>query len=116
MLNEQNEAPLLAAIQRTLKVVLHMQKTHTELGDPLNFTTIKDKLQIEIIIKHLLNEEDLTLSRLRLYMRNFSHIYQKRFYQLFNLLDEVLDNREEGIILINRITKCYLKLYKSETT
>jgi hypothetical protein len=38
------QAALLSSVQRTLKVVLTLKKQEADLGDPLNFSTLKDTL------------------------------------------------------------------------
>jgi hypothetical protein len=41
-----SHSALLSSVQRTLKVVLTLKKQQADLGDPLNFTTLKDMLQV----------------------------------------------------------------------
>jgi hypothetical protein len=43
-------------------------------------------------------------------------MYQKRFYQLFNLLDGILKDREQAIEVITKLTQGYLKLQKSTSS
>ena len=57
ILLQKEPTTLLSSIQRTLKVVLTLKKQQADLGDPLNFTTLKDRLQMEIIVKNIVNEE-----------------------------------------------------------
>ena len=58
---------LNSAIKRSLKIVLQLLKQDTILGDPLNFTTIKDK----IIFKQIRDcyaaelENELTIDQVR---------------------------------------------------
>ena len=71
---------LNSAIKRSLKIVLQLLKQDTVLGDPLNFTTIKDKIifkQIQdLYVSDLENE--LAIDQVRSHLSALAKISQKR--------------------------------------
>ena len=71
---------LNSAIKRSLKIVLQLLKQDTVLGDPLNFTTIKDKIifkQIQdLYVSDLENE--LAIDQVHSHLSALAKISQKR--------------------------------------
>ena len=97
-----SEALLHASIKRTLKITLFMLKRDSMLGDPLNFSTIKDKLTFDAIRDHYNSTSEVSIEKVRGHLQALGAIRAKRSPQYFKLIEA--DDSD----LVTKITQAYL--------
>ena len=103
-----SEALLHASVKRTLKIALFMLKRDSMLGDPLNFTTVKDRLTFDAIRDHYNNASEVSIEEVRGHLQALGAIRAKRSPQYFKLIEA--DDSD----LVSKITQAYLSATQSE--
>jgi hypothetical protein len=95
-----------AAAKRCLRKVLSLLSPDAPLGDPLNYETIKDTNLVQNISSNLQNGYT-NISELKKDIRKLSKMGNKRFYQMFKIIEAHPD-------LVKSLIQSYCKLYNSQ--
>jgi len=95
-----------AAAKRCLSKVLSLLSPDAPLGDPLNYETIKDTNLVQNISSNLQNGYT-NFSELKRDIRKLSKMGNKRFYQMFKIIEAHPD-------LVKSLIQSYCKLFNSQ--